>query len=57
LKACGSLSGLFGGSMLLVMSFIYVSEGRTKIIVSVASIILGMWVMLFSLAMFIVSRL
>ncbi len=57
LKACGSLSSLFGGTMLMVMSFIYVTDGRTKIIVSVATILLGAWVMLFSLAMLIVPHL
>jgi hypothetical protein len=56
-KACGSLSGLFTGTMLLVMSFIHVTEGRTKIIVSVTTIILGTWVMLFSLATLILPHL
>jgi hypothetical protein len=57
LRACGSLSGLFGGTMLLVMSFLYVTAGRTKIIVSVATIVLGAWVMLFSLAMLVMPHL
>jgi hypothetical protein len=57
LKTCGSLSGLFTGTMLLVMSFDYITGGRTKIIVSVATIILGAWVMLFSLATLFLSHL
>ncbi len=57
LKTCGSLSGLFNGTMPLVMSFIHVTSGRTKIIVSVATIIFGMWVMFFSLAKLIVPHL
>jgi hypothetical protein len=57
LKACGSLSGLFTGSMLLVMSFIHVTKGRTTTIISVATFVLGAWVMLFSLAMLVVAHL
>ena len=53
LKRCGSLSGLFNGTMLLVMSFMYVTSGRTRFIVSVATIVLGTWVTLLSIAMLI----
>jgi hypothetical protein len=57
LRGCGSLSSLFNGTMLLVMSFIYVTSGRTKTIVSVATFVLGAWVMFFSLAMLVVWHL
>ena len=57
LKACGSLQSLFGGTMLMVMSFLYVTSGRTKLILAVATIILGASIMIFSLAMLIVPHL
>jgi hypothetical protein len=57
LKGCGSLTGLFAGTMLLVMSFNHMLKGRAKIAVAVVTIILGLWVILFSLAMLVLPHL
>jgi len=43
--------------MLLVMSFIFVTTGRTKRIIAGATIVLGLWVMVFSLAMLVLPHL
>jgi hypothetical protein len=50
LRASGSLLDLFNGTLLFVVSFLFVTTGRTKIIVSAVTIVLGVWVMVFSLA-------
>jgi hypothetical protein len=50
LRTSGNLLGLVNGTMLFVMSFLYVTTGRTRSIVSAATIILGVSVMAFSLA-------
>jgi hypothetical protein len=50
LRASGNLLGLVNGTVLLVMSFHYVTTGRTRTVVSAMTIVLGVLVMAFSLA-------
>jgi hypothetical protein len=57
LRGSGGLAGLFNGTMLLVMSFLYVTTGRTKMFVACATIVLGVWVMVFSAAMLVLPHL
>ena len=56
LRTCGSLSGIFGATMLLVMSFLYTTTGRAKIIVAAATIVLGLWVIVFSVAVLVLPH-
>lgn len=53
----GSLAGIFNAALLFVMSFLYVTFGRTKLIIAGATIVLGLWVMVFSLAMLVLPHL
>lgn len=55
--ACGSLAGIFNAILLFVMSFLYVTFGRTKMIVAVATIVLGAWVIVFSATMLVLPHL
>jgi hypothetical protein len=55
--ACGSLAGIFNAILLFVMSFLYVTFGRTKLVVSVATMVLGLWVIVFSAAMLVLPHL
>jgi len=57
LRTCGGLSGIVGATMLLVMSFIFVTTGRTKIIIAGATIVLGLWVIVFSVARLVLPHL
>jgi len=50
LHASGSLLGLLNGTLLFVVSFIFVTTGRTRNIMTAATIVLGVAVMVFSLA-------
>jgi hypothetical protein len=50
-RPSGSLMGLVQASMLFVMSFIYTTSGRTKLIIAGVTIVLAVWAMAFSLAM------
>jgi hypothetical protein len=47
----GSVAGLFNGTPLFVMSFRYVTTGKTRRILSAVTIVLAVGVMVFSLAM------
>jgi hypothetical protein len=40
----GSLAGIFNATLLFVMSFLYVTFGRTKMLMAAATIVLGLWV-------------
>lgn len=57
LSTCGSLAGFFQATMLFVMSFLFVATGRTKITVAAATIVLGVWVIVFSVAMLVLPHL
>jgi hypothetical protein len=57
LRTCGSLSGIFGATMLFVLSFLFVTTGRTKLIIAGTTILLAVWVMAFSVAMLVVPHL
>jgi hypothetical protein len=57
LQTCGRLSGFFQAAMLFVISFLYVTNGKTKIIVSVTTIALGLGVMVFATGMLILPHL
>ena len=50
LHASGSLLGLLNGTLLFVVSFIFVTTGRTRNIMTATTIVLGVAVMVFSLA-------
>ena len=50
LRASVNIQGLLGGVTLFVMSFLYVTTGRTRNIISAATIVLGVSVMVFALA-------
>ena len=50
LQDSASLQGLLNGTMLFAMSFLYVTTGRTRIIISAATIVLGVSVIVFALA-------
>lgn len=57
LRTCGSLSGIFNGTMLFVMSFLFVTAGRTKVIIAGATIALCLWVIVFSVAILVLPHL
>jgi len=57
LRTCGSLAGFFQAAMLFVLSFFYGTTGRTKIIVAAAAIVLGVWVIVFSVGMLVLPHL
>ena len=50
LRGSGNLLGLCNGTLLFVLSFLYVTTGRTRIIVSVLTFVLGTAVLAFSAA-------
>ncbi len=50
LRDSGNVLGLMNGALLFVMSFLYVTTGRSRIILTAATIVLAMSVMVFSLA-------
>ena len=45
-----SLTGILGATMLCLLSFTFVTAGRTKRVVAVGTIILALWVLVFSAA-------
>lgn len=50
LRGSGNVLGLMNGTLLFVLSFLYVTKGRTRIILTAATIVLAVSVMAFSLA-------
>jgi hypothetical protein len=56
LRPSGSLMGLVQASMLFVMSFLFVTTGRTKTIIAGVTIVLAVCVMGFSAAWFVLPH-
>ena len=56
LRPSGSLMSLVQASMLFVMSFLYTTSGRTKLIITGVTIVLAVWVMVFSAAWFVLPH-
>lgn len=56
LRASGGLMGLVQASMLFVMSFLYVTSGRTKLIIAAVTIVLAVCVMGFAAAWFVLPH-
>lgn len=56
-RTCGSLSGIFNASLMLVLSFLFVTTGKTKLVIAGATIILATWLVVFSAAMLVLPHL
>ncbi len=53
---CGCLAGVFHAGWLFVMSFLYVTFGRTKLLIAGATLVLGLSAIVFSAAMLILPH-
>ena len=49
-RSFSGLSGIIGATMLCLLSFTFVTTGRTKKVVAVATIVLALWIVVFSAA-------
>ena len=56
LRSCGGVMGIVQATMLFVMSFLYATTGRTKVVIAAVTIVLALWVIVFSAASLILPH-